>query len=104
MANGEFGLLGEPAVLNAEVAINREPESVIVLGQIKEELPVLDSHQTPKTVQPNHAQLINMYSQLQTNQYQEITLMIFIVSFLVYGETGTNSILCSINKLLSQFI
>ena len=60
MANGEFGLLGEPAVLNVEVAINRKPESVIALHQIMEELPVLDLHQTPKIVQPNHAQLVNM--------------------------------------------
>ena len=98
MANGELGLLGEPAMLNVEMAINREPESVIVLGQIKEELPVLDLHQTPKTVQPNYAQLINMYSQLQTNRYQYITLMIIIVTFLVYDENGTNSIFCSKNN------
>ena len=60
MANGEVGRHGEPAALNVEVVLNREPESVTALLQTLEEVHALGLPLKIKIVWSHHAHLVTV--------------------------------------------
>ena len=62
MENGEVGLHGEPAALNVEVVLNREPESVTALLQTLEEVHALGLPLKIKIVWLHHAHLVTIYN------------------------------------------